>query len=59
MAASGVQLVLATGDTSEIMSVGYLSFEGKVTWKFGKPSDEVVAAIEEELRKLFKCGEYW
>ena len=59
VAASGVQFVLTSSDINEIMSVGYLDFEGEITWKFGKPSEEFIPAIEEELRKLFKCGKYW
>ena len=52
VAGSAIQFVLATNDINEIVSVGYLDFDGKVTWNFGKPSDEFVTAIEEELRKL-------
>jgi len=58
IAASVVQFVL-TNNIGEIMSVGFLDFGGEVTWKFGRPSKEFLTAIEEELRKLFECGENW
>ena len=57
-AGSGVQFLL-TNDINEIMSVGIGDFEGQIIWKFGKPKEEVLPKLEEELRKMFELGKYF
>lgn len=57
IAASGVQFVL-TDQINEIMSVGFVDFEGNFNWPYGEPL-RFKEDIEEELLKLFKCGKYW
>ena len=57
-AGSGVQFLL-TSKINEIMSVGFGDFEGEITWKFGKPKEELLPQIEEELRKMFELGKYF
>lgn len=52
IAAADIQFLLLN-DINEVMSVGYFTNEGEVTWKFGKPHDHAIPEIVKYLRERF------